>query len=433
MQIKNQLLNISIFITFSLFVSFGRGYGLYFLLSLTSLILLKDSWPKKFNIDQKLIIFSILLFFLSHLMQIVLHGDKASVIDTSWRTIFIISIILVIVKFRPSVTLLFSSLISSAFFAALSGFLLIYLANHFNKGWARLYSFDSAEHPNLPHIIKQFFQDWMPIQTGGFLASLFLFLTVFIIYFLKKRKFYSTVFCIIINAFLMFLLIKAQARGAWISLLPIILLIVFLSLNTNSRKKCYIASAIIITFLCLFFFNQTTNYEIKRTISSISPSKTDTENHYSTYERIQLWKSAIYSFHGAPLLGYGYKGQSKIRMEQNKEKIVNIDKNFIVGHAHNQYLQALQTRGLIGLLSLFMFFLSPLYIFIKNFKASTNDINSRTVNILGMTLVLSVMIFSLTQSYIHHMSGILFYSCFVSVFLGYSLYLNNLQNKAENL
>ena len=178
---------------------------------------------------------------------------------------------------------------------------------------------------------------------------------------------------------------------------------------------------------------ETVKSQIKRTISSIANSKTETKDNFSTYERIQLWKSAIYSFHGAPLFGYGDKGQSKIRIEQNKEKIVNIDKDYIVGHAHNQYLQALQTRGLIGLFSLFLFFLSPLYIFVKNFKASTNDINSQTVNILGITLVLSIMIFNLTQAYIHHMSGILFYSCFVSIFLGYSLYLNNLQNKAENL
>ena len=145
MQIKDQLLNISIFITLSLFVSVGRGYGLYFLLSLTSLILLKDSWPKKFDKDLKLIMFAIFLFFLSHLMQIVLHDDKASALDTSWRSIFIISIIIVIVKFRQSVTHLFSSLISSAFFATLSGILLIYLAYHFNITWTRFYSFDLTE------------------------------------------------------------------------------------------------------------------------------------------------------------------------------------------------------------------------------------------------------------------------------------------------
>ncbi|ASK78052.1 hypothetical protein CF386_02820 [Paraphotobacterium marinum] len=254
---------------------------------------------------------------------------------------------------------------------------------------------------------------------------------VLIGYFLRRSNYILTAFCLILGSGLIYLLISANARGAWISIPPTMLLIIFLSFNTNSRKKFYIASTIIIIFLCLAYSNQTVKSQIKRTISSIANSQTETKHNFSTYERIQLWKSAIYSFSGAPLLGYGEKGQSKIRIEQNREKIVNIDKDFIVGHAHNQYLQALQTRGLIGLLSLLMFFLSPLYIFIKNFKASANDINSKTINILGITFIFSVMIFNLTQAYLHIMSGILFYCCFLSIFLGYSTYLNNTQNKKE--
>ena len=69
-----------------------------------------------------------------------------------------------------------------------------------------------------------------------------------------------------------------------------------------------------------------------------------------------MWKSAIAMVKEKPLFGWGIQGATEKRKQETKEKVAtgNIGQ---FTHAHNQYLDDLSKRGIVGLLALLCCFI----------------------------------------------------------------------------
>jgi O-antigen ligase len=94
--------------------------------------------------------------------------------------------------------------------------------------------------------------------------------------------------------------------------------------------------------IIIFSFNNTLR---QRAISIVTSVYTEDEKG-GTGARIELWKGALLIFHEHPLFGAGTGNfeSNIIRLVQEKK----LKETPTMVHAHNIYLQALATKGIIG-------------------------------------------------------------------------------------
>ena len=83
-------------------------------------------------------------------------------------------------------------------------------------------------------------------------------------------------------------------------------------------------------------------------------------------------------------------------------------------HAHNQYLDDLSKRGIVGLLALLAVLFIPLRAFMKKLSTTNDEVN--LIATLGVAHILSVMIYGLSQGFLVHNSGTIFYFFLTIVF-----------------
>ena len=101
------------------------------------------------------------------------------------------------------------------------------------------------------------------------------------------------------------------------------------------------------------------------------------------------------------------------KTKETKEKIAtgNIGQ---FTHAHNQYLDDLSKRGIVGLLALLAVLFIPLRAFMKKLNNTNDEI--KLIATLGVAHILSVMIYGLSQGFLVHNSGTIFYFFLTIVF-----------------
>ena len=83
-------------------------------------------------------------------------------------------------------------------------------------------------------------------------------------------------------------------------------------------------------------------------------------------------------------------------------------------HAHNQYLDDLSKRGIVGLLALLAVLFIPLRTFMKKLNTTNDEV--KLIATLGVAHILSVMIYGLSQGFLVHNSGTIFYFFLTIVF-----------------
>ncbi|HDX1126485.1 TPA: O-antigen ligase family protein, partial [Pasteurella multocida] len=157
-------------------------------------------------------------------------------------------------------------------------------------------------------------------------------------------------------------------------------------------------------------------------ISRVTEAYTETQQYFdaqaeqstSIGARFALWKSALLMAKEKPLLGWGNAGAMEKRQVQQQEGVISeYAANFT--HAHNQYLDNLSKYGFVGLVALLAIFSVPFCYFYRKRHAIKGE--EKLVATLGMLHIISVMCYSLTQAFLNHNSGNIFY--FLSVFIFY--------------
>ncbi len=119
-------------------------------------------------------------------------------------------------------------------------------------------------------------------------------------------------------------------------------------------------------------------------------------------ERFEMWRGAWMAFQSHPVLGIGVgqlNGYFKQAAEQGRISSAVALFNGGEGHthAHNDYLNALATRGLLGLISLLLLYLGSLAVFVRATLVGQDEAQ-RGLGYAGILCVLAYMQFSLTDS-----------------------------------
>ena len=207
----------------------------------------------------------------------------------------------------------------------------------------------------------------------------------------------------------------STARGGWVAL-PI-LLIVILWIYRHSLSKRFFLTFFGIIAVASVGISQMPNNRIMERIDiarkDIQLYLDNNDGNTSLGARFEMWKSALEMVKEKPLFGWGIQGATEKRKQETKERIVtgNIGQ---FTHAHNQYLDDLSKRGIVGLLALLAVLFIPLRTFMKNLKTANNEI--KLIATLGVAHILSVMIYGLSQGFLVHNSGTIFYFFLTIVF-----------------
>ena len=210
--------------------------------------------------------------------------------------------------------------------------------------------------------------------------------------------------------------ILSGSRGGWV-LFPVILFVIYRIFKDWFSKKVKLGMGLALCLLVAFCLTPQSGVptRIAAAKSDISLYLSGQNKNTSLGHRFEIWKSSVDSFLEKPLFGWGYHGVRQSQEQQYKQGIITKEAYDFNSHAHNQFLDEMAKRGIIGLGALLALLLIPLYLF-KQYLNQSFTPETRTLAAAGVIVVLSTIDYSLSQAFLYHSSGIVFY-CASIIFL----------------
>lgn len=390
-RIVDGLVQFSVFLTGSLALTIPSGYcyGPALLLVVSFMV----CWQRWYwsNIPGNVKVFMLILvfYFLVQAISIYLDNGTLREFDRPSRSLMAAFILPLLCHFPVRAKFLISGFSLGACIA----------------GMVACYDFFYL---NMPRA----FDDAMPIQSGDISMTLGLLCLCASLWYKKnaqlKMSFLMLLpFCLgVLGSFL------SGARGGWILLPIIIFTIITYFYSSLNRTVVMTFLTVVIIFVVIVALPQTgvmsrlyaANDDINKYVSG--------ENlNTSVGVRLQLWNSAWRAFKDKPVFGWGNNG---IRDAQRKQFETGQITKFIYdfnSHAHNQFLDELSKRGLIGFISLILLFYYPFLIYRRS--ARSDDLPALSLGVC----VMSFFDYSLTQAFLNHNSGAVFVPVMLSVFI----------------
>jgi len=203
-------------------------------------------------------------------------------------------------------------------------------------------------------------------------------------------------------------------RGAWAAM-PVGLFVIYSrykDILAIDRKK--IAYVLLASSVCLFAIASETGVKgrLAEIVSDIEKYQQDDLNT-SIGLRLEMWRSGYYAFVEKPLFGWGE--QAFFEFQKRLVEDLGLQPEITdYNHIHNQYIQELAVRGVVGWCALMALMVVPFWIFRR--KSSSQNYRVNTLAVAGMLCIISMSIFCLTQSMLRINSAIIIF-LFSLVFL----------------
>ena len=404
-------INASIFLFFTLLFILPKGYnyGSTVLLVLSVLFLCYLLYKRVSFltiVKQNKAIFMVTAFyFLVSLFFIFFHGEKINLIDNPLRAFLFLSVIIFIVYSSVKFDVLLYSIPLGAFIA----------------GLVALYQYYVLHLPSA-------FYEQMKIQSGDMAMSLGLFSFVIALHLLDANKSKLAMLVIVSGIFGILASLLSFSRGGWVGV-PILLLILIFLYRHLLSKKLLLGG---ITFLCIISVVLTVNnkfvnrlseaqYELKLYLSG-------DDKVSSIGERLDMWKIGSKAFLEHPISGWSLKELDYYKKDLSDKNIVT-KASISFSHLHNQFIDELVKKGIVGGVAILGVFFLPLYIFYTKQKNKKNNKRIKFITTLGIVHILSTMSYCITQAFISHNSGNIFY--FFVLFLFYAFMVNESATTSE--
>lgn len=403
-------INASIFLFFTLLLMFPKGYnyGSTALLVLSILFLCYLLYKRVGFLEvvrqNKAIFLVTTFYFLVSLFFIFFHGEKIKLIDNPLRAFLFLSVIIFIVYSLVKFDILLYSIPLGSFISGVVALYQYYIL-----------SLESA------------FYNQMKIQSGDIAMSLGLFSFGIAFYFLDVKKSKLALFSVGCGLFGVLASILSFARGGWISAPFIVIILLFLYRYLLSRKVL-IGLSLILCFCgaLLMMNNQFTG--------RISDAKYQLDVYLSGYnkvssvgERLDMWKIGSKAFLEHPISGWSLKELDYYKKDlADKDVVTKASISF--SHLHNQFIDELAKKGILGGIAILSIFIVPLHLFYRKVVGQGNK-RIKFISILGIIHVLSTIIYCMSQAFLAHNSGNIFY--FFVLFLFYAFMVNESTTTSE--
>lgn len=253
------------------------------------------------------------------------------------------------------------------------------------------------------------FDDMMPIQSGDISLSLGLLSLCAMAWAYRQRKPGETLFYLVAASMGLLGSLLSGSRGGWI-LLPLILLAWYRLFRPwfSRRLKLTLLGSVIVLALLGALPQLGASQRLEEAKQDMSLYMSGGNQNTSLGYRLQFWRSAWHSFVDKPLLGWGPKSVRHSQEQQYKAGELSQAAFDFNSHAHNQYLDQMAKFGLLGLSCLLALFLVPLYLAkrLRNGRISDQGYTLAAATIIH---VLATMDYCLSQAFLNHNSGIIFY------------------------
>lgn len=382
--------NVSIFCFFTLLLVFPKGYNYGSIaLLVASVLFIFYSIYKKFKITEIIkqnnpIFFVISLYFLNALFFIILHGDKFKLIDNPLRAFLFLSVIIFVIYSKVKFDVLLYSIPVGSFVAGLVALYQYYILH-----------------------LPAAFNEQMKIQSGDIAMSLGLFSFIIVLYLFDIKKNRLALVTAIAGLFGVLASVLSLARGGWVGVPLIFVFVLYIYRNMISKK---LLSAVVLSIL-VGGISLSTNeqfvgriLDVKNNLSHYSQNSKDG----SIGARLDMWKMGVDAFIEHPISGWSLKALDEYKKSLADKGIVS--REFTVySHLHNQFIDELAKKGILGGVAILGIFLVPLCSFYRKQKKSSNNKKIKLLTTLGIVHVLSTMSYCLTQAFLTHNSGNIFY------------------------
>ncbi len=131
--------------------------------------------------------------------------------------------------------------------------------------------------------------------------------------------------------------------------------------------------------------------------------------------RLEMWRANLQFFASAPIFGVGeYQGLALKKALAEAGLMSEVAASY--PHAHNEYIDALGLRGLVGFAALLAVYLVPLRLFLSKLRPSHMNWRVRCYALAGALIPLSYMIFALTDSMFSNNIGVMLYVFSIAFF-----------------
>ena len=407
-------INASIFLFFTLLLMFPKGYnyGSTALLVLSILFLCYLLYKRVSFLEvvkQNKAIFVVTTFyFLVSLFFIFFHEEKIKLIDNPLRAFLFLSVIVFIVYSSVKFDVLLYSIPLGSFISGVVALYQYYIL-----------SLESA------------FYNQMKIQSGDIAMSLglFSFVIAFHLLDINKHKKKLVALVILFGIFGVLASLLSFARGGWVGIPILLLILIFLYRLLLSKKLLLLGG---ITFLCIISVVLTVNnkfvnrlseaqYELKLYLSG-------DDKVSSIGERLDMWKIGSKAFLEHPISGWSLKELDYYKKDLSDKNIVT-KASISFSHLHNQFIDESVKKGIVGGVAILGVFFLPLYVFYTKQKNKQNNKRIKFITTLGIVHILSTMSYCVTQAFISHNSGNIFY--FFVLFLFYAFMVNESATTSE--
>lgn len=259
--------------------------------------------------------------------------------------------------------------------------------------------------------------DWMvPIQGGDISMTLGLLSLCGVMWSIKIANKGLTIYFALATMMGVLGSILSGSRGGWV-LFPVILFVIYRIFKDWFSPKVKLGMGMALALLVVFCLTPQSGVpkRIEAAKSDITLYFSGQNKNTSLGHRFEIWKSSVDSFREKPLFGWGYHGVRQSQEQQYKQGLITKEAYDFNSHAHNQFLDEMAKRGIIGLGALLALLLIPLYLF-KQYLKQTFTPETRTLAAAGVIVVLSTIDYSLSQAFLYHSSGLVFY-CASIIFL----------------
>lgn len=222
--------------------------------------------------------------------------------------------------------------------------------------------------------------------------------------------------------------LMSGSRGGWVGL-PVIGYVLYRGFGRQLPLALKVSVAgLVVTLATLVFVLPQTGVQqrVNSAISDISLYVSGEESNTSLGLRFEMWRGASQLIIQRPLLGWGESGYEAEMINLGQQQTISpVAAQF--GHAHNEFIDALAKRGVVGLAALVMLYMVPLKMFASG--VVHENLQIRALALAGTLLPVAFIDFGLSQTFLAHNSGAMFYAFWLAVIWGcYSAYSRALQN-----
>ncbi|UJQ37047.1 O-antigen ligase family protein [Aeromonas caviae] len=366
----------------------GYSYGPALLAVISLFVFWRKDYLDCLTKVHKVVAALLFLYFLVFLVSTMLDSRELSQLDRPSRALMAMLTLPLLARHKVKLDVL---LFGFGVGAIISACIAIY--DKFYLGYERAFDFYS-----------------MPIQTGNISMSLGVFCLCGFLWCRAKGERRRSYFYLLGTLAGLTGSFLSGTRGGWI-LLPLVVMSILFFYRSAISKRDKKWLLLIFTSASVIIFTPQTGVmnRVDEARSDIVKYIDGSERNTSLGIRFQLWRSAWDSFTYKPIFGWGHDGLRESQKQQlEKGQITEFIYNFNY-HAHNQYLEDMAKRGLIGLSSL----LGILFIPMVLAKSKMEGMPVTSAAFGGLTIVmatgLTTIDYNLSQAYFAHNSGITFF------------------------